>query len=79
MTATEQALGFPKNTLASHTEARAVTHTPLQSGQSMTITGQRPPCPSCKGYMNRAVYETGASIQYRWRLNGETMIWEAGK
>jgi len=78
MTTTEQALGFPKNTLASHTQARAVTHTPLQPGQSMTITGQRPPCPSCKGYMNRVVEESGASIRYRWRQNGETLIWEAG-
>jgi hypothetical protein len=77
MTPAEQALGFPKNTLASHTEARAVTHTPLQPGQSMTITGQRPPCPSCKGYMNRAAEESGATIRYRWRENGVTKIWEA--
>jgi len=77
MTEAEQALGFPKNTLASHTEARAVTHTPLSAGQRMTITGQRPPCPSCKGYMNRATQESGATIIYRWRENGVTRTWTA--
>lgn len=79
MTATEKALGFPKNTLASHTEARAVTSTTLRQGDSMTITGQLPPCNSCKGYMNRAVKETGANIKYQWRKDGKTQIWNAGK
>ena len=78
MTHAEQALGFPKNTLASHTEARAVTQTPLGQGQSMTITGQRPPCPPCKGAMNRATTESGATIRYRWRENGQTQYWPAG-
>lgn len=78
MTTTEKALGFPKNTLASHTEARAVTNTPLKAGDTMTITGQRPPCPSCKGYMNRANAETGANIRYQWRENGQTQRWTAG-
>ncbi|MCP3869275.1 MAG: hypothetical protein GY703_14465 [Gammaproteobacteria bacterium] len=78
MTPAEKALGFPKNTLASHTEARAVTNTALKPGQSMTITGQKPPCPSCKGYMNRAANETGASIRYQWRENGATQRWTAG-
>jgi RHS repeat-associated protein len=75
MTVEEKALGFPKNTLASHTEARAVTQTPLKEGQTMTITGQRPPCPSCKGYMNRAMKETGADIRYQWRQDGKTQKW----
>lgn len=78
MTPAEKALGFPKNTLASHTEARAVTSTPLKAGDTMTITGQRPPCPSCKGYMNRANAETGATIRYQWRENGQTRRWTAG-
>ncbi|WKJ92598.1 RHS repeat-associated core domain-containing protein [Methylomonas montana] len=78
MTPTEKALGFPKNTLASHTEARAVTNTALKQGDTMTITGQRPPCPSCKGYMNRAAEETGATIRYQWRDNGQTQRWTAG-
>jgi len=75
MTAEEKALGFPKNTLASHTEARAVTQTSLKEGQTMTITGQRPPCPSCKGYMNRAMKETGTEIRYQWRQDGKTKKW----
>ncbi|WP_422699895.1 hypothetical protein [Dendrosporobacter quercicolus] len=29
----------------------------------MIITGQRPPYPSCKRYMNRAMKETGADIR----------------
>lgn len=76
MTPTEQALGFPKNTLASHTEARAVRNTPLEAGQSMTITGQLPPCPSCKGAMNRAAQESGATIKYQWRQDGRTQVWQ---
>ncbi len=79
MTPAEKALGFPKNTLASHTEARAVTNTTLKRGQSMTITGQQRPCPSCKGFMNRATSETGATIRYQWRENGSTRSWTAGK
>ncbi|MFO3707533.1 RHS repeat-associated core domain-containing protein, partial [Xanthomonas codiaei] len=77
MTPAEQALGFPRNTLASHTEARAVQSIPLKQGDTMTITGQRPPCPSCKGYMNRAAAETGATIEYQWRAGGSTQRWTA--
>ena len=78
MTPAEQALGFPRNTLASHTEARAITNIPLQAGETMTITGQFPPCPTCKGVMNRAARESGATIIYRWRENGVTVTWTAG-
>lgn len=78
MSSAEQALGFPKNALASHTEARAVRQIPLGPGQSMTITGQRPPCPSCKGAMNHAATESGGTIRYRWRENGQTQYWSAG-
>jgi len=77
MTPEEQALGFPKNTLASHTEARAVKQTALEKGQSMTITGQNAPCPTCKGAMNKAAGETGATIKYQWRDNGRTQTWQA--
>ncbi|WP_144407630.1 hypothetical protein [Gynuella sunshinyii] len=44
----------------------------------MTITGQRPPYPFCKGYMNRANAETGATIRYQWRENGQTQRWTTG-
>jgi hypothetical protein len=79
MTPEEKALGFPKNTLASHTEARAVKDIKLKPGETMTITGQRPPCPSCKGKMNNAVKESGADINYQWRQNGQTQKWSANK
>jgi len=78
MTPAEQALGFPKNTLASHTESRAIRQIPLVRGQTMTITGQRQPCPSCKGAMNRAAAESGATIRYRWWENGQSQYWTAG-
>ncbi|MEP9403196.1 hypothetical protein [Sphingomonas sp. VNH70] len=77
MTLEEQALGFPRNTLASHTEARAVRSMELEPGGRMTITGQSPPCPSCKGAMNRAASESGATIKYQWRQNGKTVTWTA--
>lgn len=38
----------------------------LQKGDTMTIEGQREPCPSCRGYMNRAAASSGAEIIYRW-------------
>jgi len=40
MTAEEKALGFPRSSLATHTEARAVRQIPLQAGDEMVITGQ---------------------------------------
>jgi len=76
-TVSEQALGFPRGMLASHTEARAVTSIPLRQGDTMIITGQMRPCPSCKGYMNRAAQEQGATIRYQWRENGGTQVWTA--
>lgn len=75
MTAAEKELGFPQNTLASHTEARAV-QTSVRPGESMTITGQRAPCPSCKGKMNSAAERTGTKIKYQWREDGKTRRWE---
>jgi hypothetical protein len=73
MTAEESALGFPRSTLATHTEARAV-RVPMQRGDVMIIQGQYAPCPSCKGAMNRAARETGATIHYLW----ENQVWTAG-
>ncbi|MEQ1933724.1 MAG: RHS repeat-associated core domain-containing protein, partial [Fimbriimonadaceae bacterium] len=77
MSAAEKALGFPRGSLASHTEARAVRGNSLEAGQSMTITGQQAPCPSCKGAMNRAATESGATIKYQWRQDGATQVWIA--
>jgi len=77
MTPSEKALGFLKGSLTSHTEAKAVSSNSLSKGQQMTIAGQNPPCPSCKGQMNRAAQESGSTIKYQWRENGETKTWIA--
>jgi hypothetical protein len=79
MTAEEEALGFPRNTLASHSEARALRTIRLERGETMVITGQSPPCPTCKGAMNQAARSTGATIIYRWREDGVTRNWTAGR
>lgn len=75
MTAAEKALGFPRSTLATHTENRATRQIPLEAGDHMLIRGQYSPCNSCKGAMNRAVREKGVSITYSWG----NQIWKAGK
>jgi hypothetical protein len=74
MTAEEAALGFPRSSLATHTEARAVTLIPLREGDTMIIQGQYPPCPTCKGAMNKAAAASGAEIHYIWGDNS----WSAG-
>ncbi|MCR9161952.1 MAG: RHS repeat-associated core domain-containing protein [Nannocystaceae bacterium] len=74
MTAAEKALGFPRSSLATHTESRAVRRIPLQKGDTMIIEGSYPPCPSCKGAMNKAARESGATIHYLW----ENLSWVAG-
>uniref|UniRef100_UPI00384DEDC3 hypothetical protein n=1 Tax=Diaphorobacter aerolatus TaxID=1288495 RepID=UPI00384DEDC3 len=77
MTPDEKALGFPKNSLATHTEARATSQVPLEVGDHMIIDGQYPPCPSCKGKMNARAAQTGATIQYNWPENGQQKTWIA--
>jgi RHS repeat-associated protein len=67
MTPEEKALRFPKSTLATHTEARAMKQIPLGEGQRMEIFGMYPPCKSCKGKMNAKAAETGADITYIWK------------
>ncbi|GIW82862.1 MAG: hypothetical protein KatS3mg105_4669 [Gemmatales bacterium] len=78
MTPEEKGLGFPRGSLASHTEARAIRNIPLRRGETMIITGQYPPCKPCKGVMNQTAREAGATIIYRWRENGVTRTWTAG-
>lgn len=80
MTEEEKALGFPLNTLASHTEARAVRNAENQelmqvNGNQMIITGQQANCPSCKEKMNKLSQESGNTIIYQWRENDETKTW----
>lgn len=68
MTAEESALGFPRNSLATHTEARAMRQLEgqLNPGDRVTIRGTLEPCTSCRGAMNRTGRSTGAIIEYRW-------------
>jgi RHS repeat-associated protein len=66
MTPDEAALGFPQNTLATHTERRALTQVDLAPGQTMNITGTLRPCPTCRGAMNASAQRTGADIIYTW-------------
>ncbi|BBA40864.1 hypothetical protein BCCH1_33060 [Burkholderia contaminans] len=77
MTPEEKALGFPQNTLATHTEARAVSQVPLAPGDHMIIDGQYPPCTSCKGKMNARALQSGATIQYNWQEDGQQKTWMA--
>jgi RHS repeat-associated protein len=75
MTEQEKALGFPLGSLASHTEARAASNILLKEGEAMLITGQKRPCPSCRGKMNRAAEDSGGTITYQWRSDGTTKKW----
>lgn len=81
MTPEEKALGFPQNTLATHTEARATKNIPLSEGQRMKIIGQYPPCNSCKGKMNKLARESGGSVEYIWKdpKTGKMKKWQAKK
>jgi hypothetical protein len=66
MTEEQKALGFPQSTLATHVEAKATSSIPLQPGQTMTIEADRPPCPTCKGVMNKTAAASGGKIVYNW-------------
>ncbi|MFL6110676.1 MAG: hypothetical protein ACJ786_04915, partial [Catenulispora sp.] len=72
MTAQEAAVGYPRNTLLTHTESRAVRQAALQPGDVMTIMGQYNPCQSCQQAMREAAARTGATINYRWMGGAET-------
>ncbi|MEI7647839.1 MAG: hypothetical protein WCJ48_06090, partial [Actinomycetes bacterium] len=80
MTPVQKELGFPLSSNATHTEAQAVMNTSIPSGSgfNMTITGQRAPCPSCKNYMQLHYENTGTPVQYQWRENGSTQLWNTG-
>jgi RHS repeat-associated protein len=42
---------------------------PVAPGDHIVIDGEKPPCPQCKGAMNRALRETGANVTYNWGGN----------
>lgn len=46
---------------------------PVQAGDHIVIDGEKPPCPQCKGAMNRAVNELGVNVTYNWAGN----TWQA--
>jgi hypothetical protein len=81
MTPTEKEFGFPQGQNSSHTEAKTVMDpsSPSGPGNTMTITGGKPPCNSCKGYMNTHAEATGTKVRYQWRQNGKTNRWETGE
>ncbi|TPQ30102.1 type IV secretion protein Rhs, partial [Burkholderia ubonensis] len=66
MTPEEAALGFPRSTLATHTENRAMRQLEINPGDVVTIKGHYPPCKSCKGAMNRKAAEVGCTVNYLW-------------
>jgi len=45
----------------------------VQPGDHIVIDGEKPPCPQCKGAMNRAVNELGVNVTYNWGGN----VWRA--
>ena len=42
---------------------------PVNPGDRIEIDGTKPPCPQCRGAMNRAVNELGVSVNYNWGGN----------
>ena len=74
MTPEEQALGFPKSSLATHTEARAVRQAPLTRGGTLLIIGQYDPCTSCQAAMRAAAARSGCTITYMWPGGSKTFV-----
>lgn len=68
-----------KGELSSHTEQKALTRADWTGDDTIIMTGQRAPCSNCKGGINQAARETGASIYYQWRENGVTNVWKGGE
>jgi Pput_2613-like deaminase len=76
MTDAEKEMGFPLGPNEAHAENRVLQRTSLKPGDELTIkAGGREACNSCKGKMNDAAEETGATIKYVW--DGKT--WTAGR
>ncbi|WP_186001983.1 polymorphic toxin-type HINT domain-containing protein [Corallococcus sp. Z5C101001] len=74
MTAEGSALGFSLSAVATHTEARAARGIPLQSDDAMIIDNSHPSYLSCKGAINKATSESGATSRSLW----EQKIWTTG-
>jgi Pput_2613-like deaminase len=66
MTPEERVLGFPRSTLATHTEPRAIKNAQLRPGDFLEIRGQYDPCSSCRRTMQEAATASRATIRYWW-------------
>jgi hypothetical protein len=75
MTAEEGALGFPRSSLATHTEARLTRVVALQPGETLIIEGGLRPCPSCRGAMRSVARSSQATVVYRWTEAGVQRTW----
>jgi hypothetical protein len=62
----ERELGYPKSSLATHTEIRSLNQAPLGKGGELQINGQYDPCGACIKAMVEASETTGATIRYSW-------------
>ena len=76
---TDEASKWIRRHLSLHTEAKAIARYSLKPGQTMKLTGERPPCPSCKKIMKLATKTPDTNIVYQWRQRGELMIWKANQ
>jgi hypothetical protein len=76
MTPEEQALPFPENMNASHTEVRLVNAGELPRGGTFRITGQYDPCTNCQATMRAAANRSGCTIEYWWpgAPNGQPFV-----
>jgi hypothetical protein len=67
--------GYPQKHIWEHATMKALSQIELEEGDSMTLTGQRPPCIMCKKYMLKKAEQSKAEIIYQWRGNGKTKKW----
>nr|WP_236646756.1 RHS repeat-associated core domain-containing protein [Micromonospora acroterricola] len=67
MTAADRAKGFPLNSLATHTERRAMVLPYVAEGGFVVIEGQYRACSHCKGAMRETAENRNVTIAYRWQ------------
>jgi hypothetical protein len=76
----QKELGFPQGMKSSHTETKGLTRLE-PGGQSLVMTGQKAPCPSCQVGLLNATEGTGMRVIYQWREGGVTrrLLFENGE
>lgn len=79
MTAAEKLLGYPRNRMATHTEARLLRTVPILPGETVNMEGVAPPCNNCKGAMNALTESVpGTTANYTWLSEeGEAVTWSS--